>query len=464
VAASGEGVVDTLPSENDVSFLQYSAEVDQQAKGKALVSAEEDCTKQPNNQRDFLLPPEGSGWRGSTQGWAMDGQMSGLGYDDNADADPDTFAIKYGKPLHVYRLFKGKGNPGFPDENAFASWIERGGIVYYSIYDKDYAEIVSGSRDWAIRAWANKFKEVAPAKMFITMRYEPELYAVKSKDSGEFGHVKNHNGKYHFTPAQYREIWQYVWKFFKKEGVTNAVWAMDYSVDGGTIQEFLPLVAALWPGDEYVDWLFWNLFLFKRQRNHYDSSGSQFAYWLNHSYATFEAYSGVPLEWEGETYVANFKSAKGWGIGAWGGNHVKGWTHKDEAERVRFVADAKGPLNSGLYPRLKLMCYFDTIDPNSNEGSDIGNATWRQGGAFSATPMVKDGGPSNEDMFNAYRSMVDSDYFNVNDVPPPGPTTTTTTSTTTTTTTTTGKCQKWCYNKGPPTVCSWDACKGCDGC
>merc|ERR1712151_594072 len=97
---------------------------------------------------------------------------------------------------------------------------------------------------------------------------------------------------------------------------------------------------------------------------------------------TFEAYSDVPLEWEGQTYTANFKS-KSWGIGAGGANMVKPWTHLNEAERVRFVADAEVPTNSGKYPLLKLMCYFDTY---SDASSEIGNATWRRTVDNSVTP------------------------------------------------------------------------------
>ena len=326
--------------------------------------------------------------------------MSGLGYSTSADSDPKTFEIKYGKPLHVYRIFKGRGNAGFPDEEAFASWIKAGGIVFYSIYENVYSDIVSGNIDWAIEAWANKFKEVAPAKMFICMRYEPDLYAVETTSSGQFGNVSNINEKFYFTPAEYRALWRYVWNFFQAQGVTNAVWAMDFSVEGSTVDKYLPLVAALWPGDQYVDWLMWNLFVFEKQKNRYDSAGSQFAYFVNHSYATFEANSGVPMEWEGEYYAANFTAARGWGLGAWGANAVQGWTHLDEAERVRFVADAGAVLSSGKFPRLKLSCYFDTY-AEEGSSSEIGNATWRRGGGdLSDTLPVNEGGPSNEPMFN----------------------------------------------------------------
>ena len=51
----------------------------------------------------------------------------------------------------------------------------------------------------------------------------------------------------------------------------------------------------------------------------------------------------------------------------------------------------------------------------------IGNATYRPGNppdndGVTYTPMVSEGGPSNEPLFNAYRSFVASDYFAQNDV------------------------------------------------
>lgn len=458
---------DDAESSATVSLLQHSVAM------KSELQAESDrtkarCSDTPNNQREFLVPPDGTAWRGSTQGWAKEGQMLSLGYDDNADDDPSTFEAKYGKPLHVYRVFRGKGNAKLGDDEArVLPWVKAGGIVFYSIYSHEYADFVSGKLDWAIQAWAKRFKMVAPAKMFISVRYEPELYAIEDQGTGTFGTVKKmKQKKFYFTPAQYRELWQYVWHKFEDAGVTNAVWAIDYSVDGATQKPMLPLAAALWPGDKYVDWLLWNYFTFAKQKDHYDDSGSKFGYWIDHAYKSFEEYSGVPLEWDGVNYTANWKAAKAWGLGAWGANSVKPWMEDSEEARVRLLADAETAFNSGKYPRLKLSCHFDTY---ADVSSEIGNATWRRSGTFTDTAAVEDGGPSNKPLFDAYVSLVDSPAFNANDVALCSTTTKTTTTTTMPATTmpaTTGPCASWCEKQkiGPEKWCNWKKCKGCPVC
>ena len=41
-------------------------------------------------------------------------------------------------------------------------------------------------------------------------------------------------------------------------------------------------------------------------------------------------------EWQGEMYTANFKDAKGWGLGAWGVIGTFPWTHPDEEDRIAW--------------------------------------------------------------------------------------------------------------------------------
>ena len=62
-------------------------------------------------------------------------------------------------------------------------------------------------------------------------------------------------------------MWHYVRAKFDAANVTNAVWAMDYSVSA-TQPEYHPLIASLWPGDGYVDWLLFNVFKFSKQKTY----------------------------------------------------------------------------------------------------------------------------------------------------------------------------------------------------
>ena len=367
-------------------------------------SAPPRCDQLPN-QREGLLPV-GGGWRGSTYGWHY------------STPDPETYRAplygynaKYGSDLQVLRLFKGPGNAGLTDDEL--AWVRHGGIIFYSIYGSDkYSDLLNGDKDWAVDGYINTFKSIAPAKMFITLRYEPELYAVNESATGEAGTVENTNDKYYGTPAEYRAWWSRVWNQFRDAGVTNAVWAIDYSTRAGVEPEYHPLLAALWPEEGQVDWLLFNMFTFKKQQ------GYTFDELLNATYAQFEALSGVPQQWEGELYTANYKDTLAWGIGAWGPNAVKDWQLLSEQERVDFIESANEALNSGQYPRVQMSVVFDTFGDVSSE---IGNATWRRGGEFSDSPPASE--ESNLPMFEAFVDFLASDYFTQNDPvicsPPP---------------------------------------------
>lgn len=54
-------------------------------------------------------------------------------------------------------------------------------------------------------------------------------------------------------------MWKNFVKIFKKNKVDNVVWVMDYSFE---IQYNPELAIRMWPDDEVVDWLFFNVFQF----------------------------------------------------------------------------------------------------------------------------------------------------------------------------------------------------------
>lgn len=89
-----------------------------------------------------------------------------------------------------------------------------------------------------------------------------------------------------------------------------------------------------------VDWLTWNLFKFSHQKRF------TFEGLLNLSYHHFTSLSGVPQQWANETYAANYSGVAAWGLGAWGANTVKSFTHPNEADRVAWIGSAKAALNS----------------------------------------------------------------------------------------------------------------------
>ena len=231
----------------------------------------------PWNQREKLAPPPGTGWRGSTLG--TDKLELGGSFSD--EQDPEEYERKYGYPLHILRVFKGRGNAQLND--AQLDWVKnKGGIIFYSVYKtyNDWANVGDPAYDWAIDAYVAQFKAVAPAKMWICLRFEPGLYTNAASVNST---------KYKGTVHDYKKMWHYIMDYFAAEGVTNAVWAMDYSTEAN--HDYIhPQLAALWPGDanHTIDWLLWNVFTYT------DGRGVPFKEYVGHGYRLFESLSGVP--------------------------------------------------------------------------------------------------------------------------------------------------------------------------
>mmetsp|Transcript_3200 Transcript_3200/g.7679 ORF Transcript_3200/g.7679 Transcript_3200/m.7679 type:complete len:321 (+) Transcript_3200:72-1034(+) len=311
----------------------------------------------PWNQNEKLEPPNG-GWRGAV-------------VDRSRFDSVDDWQSTYGFPLHIKRVFKGNNWQHLTDDElAFA---QSGGILFYTIpisHPQTFADYIGTEGEWRIQQFADVIKPLAPAKVLVTIRYEPELWVDESKPD-----------KYLGTPAEYRQLWQSLQDGFASAGVTNAVWAMDYSSEAAKTDKH-PLLAALWPGDGKIDWLFWNLFEFGSDKKR------TFTDMFETAYDAFEANSGVAQQYGNETNTADYTTAKFWGLGAWGAD-VKSGT---EEERAAFIQESAEALGSGKYTRFKAQVYFDTYDANSNTGS-----------------IIRDG------QLDAYAELNGQDFFTVND-------------------------------------------------
>jgi len=309
------------------------------------------CSTRPWNQNELLEPPEGTAWRGTCLGDQYKSEVP------NDMLDPITnWTQTWGLPLHIYRGFYGYN--GWYSLNSWeTAFVEQGGILFYSISDKDWGNFASGQNDALIDQYIGVFQQIAPANAMISFRYEPELYV--DTEGGTAG-----------SAADYRGAWQRFHNKFSDAGVTNAVWAIDYSTKYIGVADMHPLLAACWPGDEYVDWLLWNTFLF-------DSEEVPFIDYTRQAYELFEDLSGVPQLYEGEYFTANYKD-KLWGLGAWGAStcdlpagKTDNWCYATDAERVEFLQGASDIFNSGDFPRLRAEVYFDTWDDNTAGGSMI---------------------------------------------------------------------------------------------
>jgi len=303
-------------------------------------------------------PAEGM-WRGSVL------DSGGYGTTDQTDK----FAMLFGgSQLHIWRIFKGPNWHTLNDEHR--EFIQKGGILFYSLTfwennnaDWDVMSDREQSRQY-VNQFITVFKEIAPAKAWICLHFEPDIYILPEKTDRFMGSAET-----------YRRIWEETRALFDEAGVDNAVWVMDYSADFSTVPTHETadgdtakgVLAALWPGDHLVDWLTWNIFQFT-------SKGRTFEEMLTVSYEQMEEMCGEEIAYKDEIFTVNWCD-KPWGIGAWGAS-TSSWATFTPEENAVFLENAAGVFNDMTkmnqeFPRLKAAVYFDAGDVNIDSTSAI---------------------------------------------------------------------------------------------
>jgi hypothetical protein len=211
----------------------------------------------PANNRQPLLIPKTGAWRGAeignqfaAPGGGTDGKLARF-----RQAYPST-------PLHVYRTFNTTVGPDIK------AWVRDGGILWYNIKSgksMSWEKAASGSYDQEARTvWAPSVKSLAPALVYVVVYHEPDHNVCFTAPCLKGGLPGN-------TPANYRNMVSRVQSIFKAQQVINAVWVMDFSVQiansadigtGCTVSRCEPAgaVPSLWPGDDRIDWVFFNIF------------------------------------------------------------------------------------------------------------------------------------------------------------------------------------------------------------
>lgn len=285
----------------------------------------------PPNRRNNLVPPKGM-WRGAT--------LDRRGY-------PwiNMFKMDYGVPLHIYRGFKTpKYTTLTADEKKF---IKDGGIYFYSVQPHPWSDFTGNNAvaQSQIAKMAQEIKSVHPARVFLAPGYEPDGHAAESQN-------KTH--LVYGVAEDYQKMYRNFRQVFKNLNVHNAVFLMDLSV---SIQDNAFVLDKLYPGEGFVDWMFFNVFQSQPQK-HTDKG--------NCSAITRRIYS--ILEKNGK-----FDSMP-WGIGAWGsmnatfGDPAHGYPSKalpleDRKECLNqmktILSDSK---RGGAFEKLKAAIYFNSLN------------------------------------------------------------------------------------------------------
>lgn len=150
-----------------------------------------------------------------------------------------------GRPFDfVYRYHDVDGT--IPDEEEQAL-VDRGTYLHLAIASRDfgsgavpYADIADGSHDTTLRRQA---EGVASLKVPTFVTFEQEA---NQKDKvGERG-----------TSEEFVAAWRHLHQLYEEAGATNAIWV--WVMTGN--EQNLPRTAALWPGNDVVDWISWNIY------------------------------------------------------------------------------------------------------------------------------------------------------------------------------------------------------------
>jgi fibronectin type III domain protein len=175
---------------------------------------------------------------------------------------------------------------------------------------------------------AANIKSISPTKIFLTIWHEPQ------NDVSGGTSCTTKAGASAGTPAQYRAMWQNVESRFKKDGVTNVVWAMNYS----GYSKWDCLVPSMWPGNSLVNWVTYDTYP--------DDKNTTWASTVGRFYNVLQA----------DNSSADDFTSKPWGVAEFGTCSLA-----DESNAYSYFASAKSALDAGTYSRLKMyMIYAST--------------------------------------------------------------------------------------------------------
>ncbi len=196
----------------------------------------------------------------------------------------------------------------------------------------------SATVDSQLTSLAKSVAGIKPKKIMLCVWHEPE------NDVGNAG-----------TTNDYVGMWHNVRNIFDANGATNVIWCWIIE----NYAPLRPLLPGLWPGNTNVDWVGWDAYQGSSNQDYVALQATSYNFMLTNSDATHN-YASKPWAW-GE-----------WGVG------INGYVPTTDVQTNTFNA-VNAALNSGLFPRIRYVAYFDD-DSAPNAGSAIQPGAW---GAYS---------------------------------------------------------------------------------
>jgi|GEM_PF-5683958 len=259
---------------------------------------------------------------------------------------------KISRQLDILRFYHGSGSWTTLTSNEH-NYINAGRKVFVSFKPNSKwinavgaANGGSSSVDAQLTKLAKSVASIKPKKMMICVWHEPQ------NDVGKAG-----------TTQEYIAMWHNVRAIFDTNGATNVIWS--WVVQGYSGQR--KLVNVMWPGNQYVDWVAWDMY----QGSSSDklvSEQAEMYNWFSTNSDSIHDYVSKPWAW-GE-----------WGIG------VNSWT-PTAVQQVNTINAINAAVNANQYPRVHYMAYFDNNNaPNAT--SAILSGAWQAYSSFANSPYM----------------------------------------------------------------------------
>lgn len=185
------------------------------------------------------------------------GAGSALGY----KGDMLAAEARYGRRAPVWRSYFRPGSAPLttaksdPLSSALLTHIHNGGIAQINYRPADDWSEATGNNaavNASIDTFADNVKSTG-GKVMITINHEPE----NNVGSGTSCYYKTGVNPVGNSPANYRAMWRYIHGRFAAKGVTNAIWI----TGSQSYPKFNCLRNELWPGDDVVDWVGFDLYV-----------------------------------------------------------------------------------------------------------------------------------------------------------------------------------------------------------
>jgi hypothetical protein len=240
------------------------------------------------------------------------------------------FESTTGRPADILHSYH-RGDEVFPTADEIAAVHQpRKRILFANwkvAWGTTWADVADGGQDARIDRLAARLRAF-PDTMFLTLHHEPE------------NDVKPGGGG--MTAKDYAAMFRYTVRRLRADGVRNVVFVMVYmAYEPWCVQ---PWFQDLWPGDDVVDWVGMDPYLFAKPGGY---GHGDFAYLVNRT--------SNPVEWPGfYTWVTREHGNKPLMVAEWGVYEY----HADPKQKAWIYSTVAKQI--GDFPAIKALVYFDS--------------------------------------------------------------------------------------------------------